>query len=162
MTSRTDARFSTYSGAPSLHPSLAPTFSTQATTNCASHPTAHQPNMSENPSHHNHHHHQSHPQRSPYGHTDPNAHLSTSTLSSTDPKTQDLKSWSSAFARMQDARLDKQRYEMSGNKSEEVSKIALGAKVERALARRMTGQDAQFTPKKRLDREKRGLEVEAN
>ena len=55
----------------------------------------------------------------------------------------------------------KQRYVMSGNKSEEVSKLALGAKVERALARRMTGQDATFTVKKR-EAEKMALEVEAN
>ena len=60
---------------------------------------------------------------------------------------------------MQDERLDKQRYVMSGNKSEEVSKLALGAKVERALARRMVGQDAVFSPKKL---EKRKMEVEAN
>ena len=56
---------------------------------------------------------------------------------------------------MQDERLDKQRYVMSGNKSEEVSKLALGAKVERALARRMVGQDASFPVKKKM-------EVEAN
>lgn len=49
---------------------------------------------------------------------------------------------------MQDERLDKQRYIMSGNKSEEVSKLALGAKLERALGRRMTGQDATFSGKK--------------
>ncbi|KXL41700.1 hypothetical protein M433DRAFT_36288, partial [Acidomyces richmondensis BFW] len=99
--SRSEARFSTYSGAPSLQPSLAPTFETQHS----------------------------------------------STLASNDPKSQDLKSWSGALERMQDERLDKQRYVMSGNKSEEVSKLALGAKVERALARRMVGQDAQFKPK---------------
>lgn len=57
---------------------------------------------------------------------------------------------------------------MNDNKSDEVSKLALGAKVERALARRMTGQDAQFRrngsggSKKKmvLDAEKRSLEVE--
>ncbi|TKA66128.1 hypothetical protein B0A55_09697 [Friedmanniomyces simplex] len=87
-----------------------------------------------------------------------------STLSSTDPKSADLKSWSGTLERMQDERLDKQRYVMSGNKSDEVSKLALGAKVERALARRMTGQDATFRVKKRTigDVEKGGLEVEAN
>jgi hypothetical protein len=63
---------------------------------------------------------------------------------------------------MQDERLDKQRYVMSGNKSDEVSKLALGAKVERALARRMVGQDASFSVKKGLDAEKRKVEVEAN
>ncbi|GAB1735085.1 hypothetical protein NU219Hw_g153t1 [Hortaea werneckii] len=135
--SQTDARFSTYSGAPSLHPSLAPTFETQTTSNRSSTNRASQQTylMPQNEK-----------GQSPYGQAGQEAIASSSTLSSTtDPKAQDIKSWSSAFARMQDERLDKQRYEMSGNKSEEVSKLALGAKVERALARRMTGQDAQFT-----------------
>ena len=75
---------------------------------------------------------------------------------------------------MQDARLDKQRYVMSDNKGEEVSKLALGAKVERALSRRMVGQDATFRSNgggggkgakggKKMDAEKRSLkEVRAN
>ncbi len=63
---------------------------------------------------------------------------------------------------MPDKRLEQQRYVMSGNKTDEVSKLALGAKVERALARRMTGQDAVFTVKKRLGAEKRKVEVQAN
>ncbi|KAI7660968.1 hypothetical protein KC318_g9739, partial [Hortaea werneckii] len=123
--------------APSLHPSLAPTFETQTTSNRSSTNRASQQAylMPQNEK-----------GQSPYGQAGQEAIASSSTLSSTtDPKAQDIKSWSSAFARMQDERLDKQRYEMSGNKSEEVSKLALGAKVERALARRMTGQDAQFT-----------------
>ena len=62
---------------------------------------------------------------------------------------------------MQDERLDKQRYVMSGNKTDEVSKLALGAKVERALSRRMVGQDATFSTKKRIDSEKKRLEVDA-
>merc|ERR1712072_1062517 len=152
--SQTDARFSTYSGAPSLHPSLAPTFETQTTSNRSSTNRASQQEylMPQNEK-----------GQSPYGQAGQEAIASSSTISSTtDPKAQDIKSWSSAFARMQDERLDKQRYEMSGNKSEEVSKLALGAKVERALARRMTGQDAQFTSKKTIDQEKGSLEVEAN
>lgn len=154
--SRTDARFSTYSGAPSLQPSLAPTFDTQTTSNRSS--TQPISRASQNT--------YLTPQtlsekgRMPYG-NNPSAIASTSTLSSTDPKTQDLKSWSGALERMQDERLDKQRYVMSGHKSDEVSKLALGAKVERALSRRMTGQDAHFTAKKSLS-EKRNLEVEAN
>ena len=156
LQARTDARFSTYSGAPSLQPSLAPTYDTNRSSN--------QP--SARTSQHNYLNNQPISEKSagnmPYGNTDPSANASSSTLSSTDPKTQDIKSWSGALERMQDERLDKQRYVMSGNKSEEVSKLALGAKVERALARRMTGQDAQFTSKKRLDSEKRSLEVEAN
>lgn len=86
---------------------------------------------------------------------------STSTLAS-DPKSADIKSWSGALERMQDARLDKQRYVMSDNKGEEVSKLALGAKVDRALSRRMVGQDATFRSKKQIDAEKRNLEVQAN
>lgn len=63
---------------------------------------------------------------------------------------------------MQDERLDKQRYVMSGNKSEEVSKLALGAKLERALGRRMTGQDATFSRAKKPIEGEKGLEVEVN
>ena len=92
----------------------------------------------------------------------PSARDSTSTLGSADPKAADIKTWSGALERMQDARLDKQRYIMSGNKSDEVSKLALSAKVERALARRMTGQDAVFSVKKPIDAEKVGMEVQAN
>ncbi|KAK4574405.1 hypothetical protein LTR86_002167 [Recurvomyces mirabilis] len=157
MASRTEARFSTYSGAPSLQPSLAATLDTQTTSARSSR----QPGSVRN---------SQHTQYSPMGekdsmtytHNDPAAMASTSTLNSSDPKTQDIKSWSGTLERMQDERLDKQRYVMSGNKSEEVSKIALGAKVERALARRMTGQDATFTRKKMVDSEKSSLEVEAN
>lgn len=89
---------------------------------------------------------------------------STSTISSSaDPKAADIKSWSGALERMQDERLDKQRFVMNENKTDEVAKLALGAKVERALARRMVGQDAVFAPRKKtMDSEKRSLEVQAN
>ena len=86
---------------------------------------------------------------------------SSSTLAQ-DPKTADIKSWSAGFERMQDARLEKQRYVMSGNKSEEVSKLALGAKLERALGRRMTGQDATFSQRKKSITGEKGLEVQVN
>lgn len=89
---------------------------------------------------------------------------SSSTLASnSDPKAADIKSWSAGFERMQDARLDKQRYVMSGNKSEEVSKLALGAKLERALGRRMTGQDATFSQRKKsISDGEKALEVQVN
>jgi hypothetical protein len=52
---------------------------------------------------------------------------------------------------------------MSGNKSEEVSKLALGAKLERALGRRMTGQDATFSQRKKsISNGEKALEVEVN
>lgn len=147
--SRNSARLSTYSaGAPSIQPSLAPTYSTanpSARTSQATTAYLH-PNLD------------SLNEKQPYA----VSNTSTTTLGSSDPKSADIKSWSGALERMQDERLDKQRYVMSGNKSEEVSKLALGAKVERALARRMVGQDAVFSPKK-MDAEKRKpREVEAN
>lgn len=74
----------------------------------------------------------------------------------------ELRQWASGLERMQDARLERQRYVMSNHKSDEVAKLALGAKVERALARRMVGQDATFSRKKPIESEKRSLEVKAN
>ncbi|GAB7358524.1 hypothetical protein MBLNU230_g2587t1 [Neophaeotheca triangularis] len=179
----TDARFSTYSGAPSIQPSLAPTFSSTSTSNRTStstkprSPTSHsrrysskstymssntpqyQPTLTS--SHEKRSHNKTH-QNNPYSHHHASAATdSNSTLgNSNDPKTADIRSWTAGFERMQDERLDKQRYVMSGDKSEEVSKIALGAKVERALGRRMVGQDASFSTKGR-EVEKRGdCEVE--
>lgn len=96
-----------------------------------------------------------------YSSNDPAAMASASTVSSSDPKAADIKSWSGALERMQDERLDKQRYVMNENKTDEVAKLALGAKVERALARRMVGQDATFPTKKSMDNEKRSVQVEA-
>lgn len=36
---------------------------------------------------------------------------------------------------------------MNDQKTDDMSKLALGAKLDRALARRMSGQDAVFRPK---------------
>ncbi|KAF1958801.1 hypothetical protein CC80DRAFT_490590 [Byssothecium circinans] len=67
--------------------------------------------------------------------------------SSTDPKTQEIKSWNEGFERLEDKRLSQQRYALNAEKTDNMSKIALGAKLDRALARRMSGQDAVFRPK---------------
>ncbi|THW81053.1 hypothetical protein D6D17_09799 [Aureobasidium pullulans] len=75
---------------------------------------------------------------------------SMSTVGSADPRTQDIKSWKAGFQRMSDERLEKQRYQLSEKKDDEINTIALGAKVERALGRRMVGQDAQFTRRESL------------
>ncbi|KAF2461297.1 hypothetical protein BDY21DRAFT_82900 [Lineolata rhizophorae] len=76
--------------------------------------------------------------------------LSTSTAggvggNGADPRAQEIKSWNAGFARLEDKRLAQQRYALSSEKTDNMSKLALGAKVERALSRRMTGQDATFT-----------------
>jgi hypothetical protein len=142
-----DARFSTYSGAPSLQPSLAPTYSTGASASQRNTQTINEKSSTAMSG------------SSFYANADQGA-VSSVTLNSKDPKTQDITQWSKGFERMQDERLDKQRYVMSGNKSEEVSKLALGAKLERALGRRMTGQDASFSRSKRpVDNEKRSLDT---
>jgi len=72
----------------------------------------------------------------------------------------EIKSWSASFERMSDRRLEKQRYIMSSTKGDEFSAIALGAKLERALGRRMTGQDAVFTRRKSA-LEKPAMEIKA-
>jgi len=54
----------------------------------------------------------------------------------------------SSLARMEEPRLASQRYVVSDKKTEEIGKLALGAKLDRALGRRMTGQDAVMRPRK--------------
>lgn len=48
---------------------------------------------------------------------------------------------------MEDRRLMSQRFVPSEKKSEMISKLALGAKLERALRWRMDGQDAVARPR---------------
>jgi len=65
----------------------------------------------------------------------------------TDPRLQEIKAWTKGFDRLESKRLQQQRYQPTPEKSDNLSKLALGAKVERALGRRMTDQDATFRPK---------------
>jgi hypothetical protein len=51
--------------------------------------------------------------------------------------------------RLKDKRLEQQRFVASAQKTDELSKLALGAKLERALGRRMTKQDAVMRVKPR-------------
>ncbi|KAL8941199.1 MAG: hypothetical protein Q9211_001913 [Gyalolechia sp. 1 TL-2023] len=67
--------------------------------------------------------------------------------SSSDPRLQEIKEWSTGFDRLENKRLQQQRYQPTPEKSDNLSKLALGAKVERALERRMTDQDATFRAK---------------
>ncbi|KAI9685937.1 MAG: hypothetical protein M1820_010723 [Bogoriella megaspora] len=79
---------------------------------------------------------------------------SSSTGSTMDPRNQEFKTWSASFDRLEDKRLQQQRYVPSAQKDGDMSKLALGAKVERALGRRMTGQDATFRPRTKVLSEK--------
>jgi len=49
--------------------------------------------------------------------------------------------------RLENIHLQKQRFVPSQKKTDEMSKLNLGAKVEKALGRRMTNQDAVFKTK---------------
>ena len=64
-----------------------------------------------------------------------------------DPRIQEIKEWTQGFDRLEQKRLQQQRYTPTAEKTDSLSKLALGAKVERALDRRMTDQDATFRPK---------------
>ncbi|CAI6335925.1 unnamed protein product [Periconia digitata] len=75
------------------------------------------------------------------------SHLSGASSTVGDPKAQEIKSWNEGFERLEDKRLSQQRYTLDAEKTDNMSKIALGAKLDRALARRMSGQDAVFRPK---------------
>lgn len=71
----------------------------------------------------------------------------TSSTTNGDPRLQEIKEWTQGFDRLESKRLQQQRYQPTPEKSENLSKLALGAKVERALDRRMTDQDAAMKPK---------------
>ncbi|MCJ1462188.1 hypothetical protein MMC07_000788 [Pseudocyphellaria aurata] len=74
-------------------------------------------------------------------------HYTASTTSNTDPRLQEIKEWTQGFDRLESKRLQQQRYQPTPEKTESLSKLAFGAKVERALDRRMTDQDAAMKPK---------------
>ncbi|CAG7921906.1 unnamed protein product [Penicillium olsonii] len=65
-----------------------------------------------------------------------------SDLPSGDPRIADISHLHDGFERLENKPLTKQRFVPTAEKSDNLNKLALGAKVERALGRRMTGQDA--------------------
>lgn len=54
----------------------------------------------------------------------------------------EIKQFGDGLRRLENKRLEQQRFVPTPEKTENLSKLALGAKVERALRRRMTSQDA--------------------
>ena len=73
----------------------------------------------------------------------------TTIASNGDPGMQEIKEYSTGLDRLNSKRLQQQRYAASVQKSDELAKLALGAKLERALERRMTSQDAVMRPRPR-------------
>lgn len=60
---------------------------------------------------------------------------------------QEIKNLTKGLDRLENKPLSRQRYQPTEQKSDTLSKLALGAKVERALGRRMTNQDAIYKPR---------------
>jgi hypothetical protein len=81
------------------------------------------------------------------------SHLSTSSSltpsEKASPLAQDMHQMHATLARLDEPRLQNQRYVVSDVKKDEIGKLALGAKLDRALDRRMSSQDASFTNKKK-------------
>ena len=69
------------------------------------------------------------------------------TASSNDPRHAEIRTWTEGFYRLESKPLQQQRYVPSTEKTESLSQLALQAKLERALRRRMTGQDAVLRPR---------------
>lgn len=86
------------------------------------------------------------------------ATITTNTSStSNDPRLQEIKEWTQGFDRLENKRLQQQRYQPTPEKTDNLSKLALGAKVERALGRRMTDQDASMKVRPKLLDEKAAM-----
>jgi hypothetical protein len=73
-----------------------------------------------------------------------------------EPGIQELKDLTKGFERLNSAPLQQQRYQPTPEKRDDLSKLALGAKLERALDRRLTGQDYVLKPKSEEVNEKQG------
>lgn len=65
-----------------------------------------------------------------------------------DSAQQEIKDIEEGLEKLDNKKLQSQRFVPSQEKSENLSKLALGAKLERALGRRMGGQDAVMRVKK--------------
>ncbi|KAI1197601.1 hypothetical protein F5X97DRAFT_173169 [Nemania serpens] len=70
------------------------------------------------------------------------------TMRTTDSAHAEIRNIETGLARMENKALSMQRVVLSEEKTANLSKLALGAKLERALDRRMTSQDAVMRPRK--------------
>jgi len=72
----------------------------------------------------------------------------TATVATTDSATAEIRDIEKGLDRMENKALAQQRVELSEEKVANMSKLALGAKLDRALNRRMSGQDAVMRQRK--------------
>jgi hypothetical protein len=96
------------------------------------------------------------------------SHLSTTSTASLGEKggsaglmAHDMSALHATLARLEEPRLASQRYVPSDDKRDEIGALALGAKLEKALARRMSGQDAVMREASGQDGKKVVKEVKA-
>ncbi|KAI2470802.1 hypothetical protein F4781DRAFT_158358 [Annulohypoxylon bovei var. microspora] len=76
------------------------------------------------------------------------------TVQTTDSAQAEIRDIESGLARMENKALSQQRVVLSEEKSANLNKLALGAKLDRALDRRMTSQDAVMRPRNKSLNEK--------
>ncbi|SPJ70721.1 uncharacterized protein FTOL_00449 [Fusarium torulosum] len=71
----------------------------------------------------------------------------TPTVGTTDSAHAEIRDIATGLDRMENKALSSQRVVLTDEKTDTMSKLALGAKLERALDRRMSGQDAVMRPR---------------
>ncbi|KAM5356630.1 hypothetical protein ACJ41O_003276 [Fusarium nematophilum] len=82
------------------------------------------------------------------------------TVQTTDSAHAEIRDIATGLDRMENKALTSQRVTLSDEKTDTMSKLALGAKLERALDRRMVGQDAVMRPRGKSLNEKLSEKVE--
>ncbi|PGH32533.1 hypothetical protein GX50_04707 [[Emmonsia] crescens] len=86
------------------------------------------------------------------------------TVSSTmtgDSRMAEIKELGAGLERLENKPLSQQRFVPTTEKTDNLNKLALGAKVERALGRRMSSQDAVMRKRTPLDDEKQALKMQS-
>ena len=74
---------------------------------------------------------------------------SETTVRTTDSAQAEISHIETGLARMENKALSQQRVALTEEKTDKFGKLALGAKLDRALDRRMSAQDAVMKPRKR-------------
>lgn len=82
------------------------------------------------------------------------------TVQTTDSAHAEIRDIATGLDRMENKALTSQRVLLSDEKTDAMSKLALGAKLERALDRRMSGQDAVMRPRGKSMNEKMSEKAE--
>ncbi|OAX80615.1 hypothetical protein ACJ72_05046 [Emergomyces africanus] len=78
-----------------------------------------------------------------------------------DSRLAEIKELGAGLERLENKPLTQQRFVPTPEKTDDLNKLALGAKVERALGRRMSSQDAVMRKRTPIDDEKQALKVQA-